>query len=89
MARASRLKPLRLAEKLKAIRESLGHSQTDMTRALSMDNASRSMISGFELGTKEPSLPTLLAYARLVGISTDVLIDDELDLPVQKKKPRR
>jgi hypothetical protein len=33
------------------------------------------------LGTREPSLPTLLKYARSVGISTDVLIDDEIDLP--------
>lgn len=29
----------------------------------------------------EPPLPVLLSYARLVGSSTDVLIDDELDLP--------
>jgi hypothetical protein len=38
-------------------------------------------ISGMERGEREPPLPLLLAYARLVGISTDVLIDDELDLP--------
>jgi hypothetical protein len=30
---------------------------------------------------REPPLLLLLAYARLVGISTDVLIDDELELP--------
>jgi hypothetical protein len=42
---------------------------------------SRNYISAFELGTREPPLPVLLAYARLAGISTDVLIDDELDLP--------
>ena len=41
----------------------------------------RSSVSGYELGTREPSLPILLKYARCVGISTDVLIDDELDLP--------
>jgi transcriptional regulator with XRE-family HTH domain len=83
MARASRQKPLRLAEKLKTIRDSLGLSQSEMTRALAIDS-SRSTISGFELGTKEPSLPTLLAYARLFGISTDLLIDDALDLPKTK-----
>jgi transcriptional regulator with XRE-family HTH domain len=42
----------------------------------------QSRISGYELGTREPSLPTLLRYARLIGISTDVLIDDEMELPI-------
>jgi hypothetical protein len=42
-------------------------------------------ISNYELGTGEPPLPVLLAYARLAGVSTEVLIDDELDLP--KKLP--
>ena len=40
-----------------------------------------SAISNYELGTREPPLPVLLNYARLVGISTDMLIDDNLDLP--------
>ena len=33
------------------------------------------------LGTGEPPLPVLLLYARAVNVSTDVLIDDDLDLP--------
>lgn len=41
----------------------------------------RSNISQYELGTREPSLLVLLAYARLAKVSVDVLIDDELDLP--------
>jgi hypothetical protein len=41
----------------------------------------REAISAFELGTREPPLPLILKYARVAGISTDVLIDDELDLP--------
>ena len=43
----------------------------------------RSRISAYELGNREPHLPILLKYARLAGISTDVLIDDELDLPAK------
>jgi hypothetical protein len=31
-------------------------------------------------------LPVLLRYVRMVRISTDVLIDDELDLPARLKK---
>ena len=39
---------------------------------------------------REPLLPVLLAYARLAGVSTDVLIDDELDLPAKlPAKPKR
>ena len=37
--------------------------------------------SQFEKGTREPSLLVLLAYAKLAGISTDLLIDDGEDLP--------
>jgi len=40
----------------------------------------RTAISGHELGTTEPPLPPILKYARVAGISTDILLDDELDL---------
>jgi transcriptional regulator with XRE-family HTH domain len=42
-------------------------------------------ISEFERGLREPSLLTLLEYARLAGISTDVLITDDLDMPARFK----
>jgi len=79
---APRQKPERLAEKLKQIRLSLGLSQDGMLERLGLtEEYFRSRISAYELGNREPPLPVLLKYARLVGISTDVLIDDELDLP--------
>ena len=81
MAKVPRPKPDRLAEKLKAIRQTLNLSQSEMLNALRMTNYNRSVISGYELGSKEPPLPILLKYARLGRISTDVLIDDELNLP--------
>jgi hypothetical protein len=37
-------------------------------------------VSAYELGTREPDLLRLLQYARVAGISTDVLIDDKLQL---------
>jgi hypothetical protein len=40
-----------------------------------------SQISGYEVGQREPSLLILLRYARVAGVPTEVLIDDELDLP--------
>lgn len=82
MGRYHRQKPERLAEKLLYIRKALGLSQNEMIRRLGLEDVlTQSRISGYELGTREPSLPTLLKYARLAGTSTDVLIDDELELP--------
>lgn len=92
MGRYHRRKPDRLAEKLLHIRMALGRlSQNEMIRHLGLEEEiPQSRISGYELGTREPSLPTLLKYARAAGISTDALIDDDLDvpekLPVRKRK---
>lgn len=82
MGRYHRQKPTRLAEKLLQVRKQLGLSQNEMIRRLGLENEiTQSRISGYELGTREPSLPTLLKYARAARISTDILIDDALDLP--------
>lgn len=82
MGKERRMMPSRLAGKLLAIRNALGLSQNGMRRHLGFeDKLTQGSISGYELGTREPPLPVLLRYARLAGISTDVLIDDELHLP--------
>lgn len=84
MGSRARPKPKRLAEKLLRIRLALDLSQGGMLARLGLDESHfRSAVSGYELGTREPPLPILLQYARLVGVSTDVLIDDELDLPAK------
>jgi transcriptional regulator with XRE-family HTH domain len=86
MGRYHRTKPARLAEKLLQIRTALGLSQNEMLRSLGLEEEmTRGRISGYELGTREPSLPTLLRYARCAGLCVDDLIDDDLDLP--KKIP--
>lgn len=82
MGRYARKKPERLAEKLLQIRNDLGLSQNEMIRRLGLeDELTQSRISGYELGTREPSLPTLLMYSRVAGVCVDVLIADELELP--------
>jgi transcriptional regulator with XRE-family HTH domain len=79
-----RVRPKRLAEKLRYIRASLGLTQEELLRKLDIEGlATQSKISEFESGKREPSLIMLLQYARLVGVSTDVLIDDALDLPAK------
>ena len=81
MGTRSRPKPKNLAAKLKAIRIALDLSQNELIDRLHPDEPIvRSTISAFERGAREPSYPVLLRYARLAGISTDILIDDELDL---------
>ena len=90
MGRYARKKPRRLAEKILRIRESLGLSQNEMIRRLGLEGElTQSRISGYELGTREPSLPTLLAFAHVAGVCVDVLIDDELNLPAKlPSKPK-
>ncbi|HEX8174483.1 MAG TPA: helix-turn-helix transcriptional regulator [Pyrinomonadaceae bacterium] len=78
----ARRRPKRLAEKLLQIRNSLGLSQTEMYRHLDVEEEiPYTRISDFELDKAEPTLMILLQYARVAGVPTEVLIDDELDLP--------
>jgi transcriptional regulator with XRE-family HTH domain len=90
MGSKARPQPKYLGKKLRAIRtQILGMSQTEMSKTLGL-KVDYSAVSQYELGTREPPLPILLKYARLVGISTDVLIDDEIELRNQiETKGRR
>jgi len=88
MARGARLKPQRLSEKLVRIRIMLGLSQNELICRLGIE-LTQNRISEYETGKGEPPLPVLLRYARVAGISTDVLIDDELDLPARLSNKRK
>lgn len=81
MGRSHRPRPKRLAIKLREVRSRLDVSQVGMVKRLGFKRIHPAHISGYERGEREPPLPVLLKYARLAKISTDVLIDDELDLP--------
>jgi transcriptional regulator with XRE-family HTH domain len=74
-----RRQPKKLSRKLLTIRQRLGVSQTEMAKLLKLE-ISYTAVSAYELGTREPDLLTLLQYARVAGISTDVLIDDKMKL---------
>ncbi|HMS07862.1 MAG TPA: helix-turn-helix transcriptional regulator [Pyrinomonadaceae bacterium] len=81
MGTRSRPKPKHLARKLKQIRLSLGLSQDGLIDRLGVEEeVVRSTISAFERGVREPSYPLLLKYARIAGVSTDALIDDDAEL---------
>jgi len=90
MGRTARERPRRLGVKLLQIRQTLGLTQAQMLVTLKLEKkVFASAISGYELGTREPPLPVLLRYARLVGVSTDVLIDDDLVLPHKMLRDER
>jgi transcriptional regulator with XRE-family HTH domain len=79
-----RPKPGRLAEKLLAIRNTLGLSQTELLRRLGVEDLiAYHSISKYELGLREPPLMILLQYARIAGVCLEVLADDNLDLPAR------
>ncbi len=84
MGRKPRQKPNRLAEKLAQIRAGLGLSQNEMIWRLGAeDTLTQNRISDYELGVHEPSLITLLAYARAANVAMEAIVDDELDLPAK------
>jgi transcriptional regulator with XRE-family HTH domain len=84
-------KPKRLPQKLLQIREELGLSQNGLIKHLGLTGQlSQGKVSEFETGRREPSLLVLLKYARGAGIAMELLVDDELDLPVKlPTKPKR
>lgn len=79
---AKELRPKRLAEKLKQIRNNLGLSQNELLNKIGFSEyIFQGNISQYELGRREPPLPILLRYAQIAQTSVDVLIDDSQELP--------
>lgn len=84
MGQGSRRTPTRLAEKLTRIRFALELSQNELIKRLGLeDELTQARISAYERGVREPPLLVLLSYARVAGVYVDVLIDDDLELPVR------
>lgn len=81
---SARPKPVRLAEKLLAVRNSLngGVSQNELIRLMHLENElEQERISKYERGVLEPPLHVLVAYADVANVYVEVLIKDDLDLP--------
>ncbi len=88
MGSKRRAQPKKMRLKLLHIRKSLDLTQEQMAQKLDMKQSRvyPTHVSEFERGLREPSLLVLLKYARMVDVSTDILIDDALALP---RKPCR
>ena len=82
MGTSRRPQPQYLPAKLLQIRQSLGLTQEQMAKRLESVKSppQPGQISRFEQGKREPSLLVLLEYARLAGVTIEVLVDDELVL---------
>ena len=73
--------PRQLGEKLQAIRQHKGWTLEQMAEAVGRtDTSRRSRVWEWEQGIRQPDYASLLTYARLIGVSTDDLIDDEVEL---------
>lgn len=92
MGRNKVKQPEKLSRKLKKIRQKLGLSQTELYTLLYPEKAelaptSRGHISAYETGQRAPSLIDILSYVQIlekkagISISTDVLINDKIELP--------
>lgn len=77
-------RPKRLGQKLTAIRKALELSQNGMVRRFGLSGKlTREEVSAYERGIRQPSLPTLLRYARIAGVHLEDLVDDKSDLPAR------
>ena len=74
--------PSKLGQKLKAIREHLELTGEELIERLNCPSMrlSRSSISKYEQGLREPSTIVLLQYAKLAKVHMEVLADDEVEL---------
>jgi transcriptional regulator with XRE-family HTH domain len=82
MGSRARRKPKRLAGKLVRIRTALSLSQNEMIKRLGLEEElTQNTLANYELGSREPSLLTLLEYSRAAGVHMEALVDDDLDLP--------
>jgi transcriptional regulator with XRE-family HTH domain len=76
------IKITRLGEKLRAIRQRAGLTLDQMAARLGRtEPARRVRVHEWETSRRTPNLAIILFYARFAGISTDILLDDSLDLP--------
>jgi len=82
MGKTPRMKPKRLPEKLRQIRERLSLSQNGLIRQLGFKGVLvQASISGYESGTREPPLPVLLRYSEISGVWVNSIVDDRVDIP--------
>jgi len=69
----------RFPEKLRTLRQQKGLSLRQL--ATMLGHASHSYVTGMERGERKPNAEVLIELSRIFGVSVDVMIKDELELP--------
>jgi transcriptional regulator with XRE-family HTH domain len=94
MGRGRRVIPVRMPDKLKAIRIKKNLTMEQMAQALMRELSildykniiiQSGHIAEYEQGKREPLLPTILAYAKLSQVRLEVFVDNQVDLPAKFK----
>ena len=70
--------------KLKSIRISMGLSQEEFAKKL---NTTKQVISRYETEQRTPKITIAQTYADILGISLNDLIDNNVDLNIEKNAP--
>ena len=77
--------PQQLGVKLRRIRDHKGWTLDEMAGAVGRTGVSRrTRVYEWEHGMRQPDLNALLAYARLIEVPVEVLIDDEQNLQLEE-----
>lgn len=90
MGQSPRPRPKCLATKLRQLRELLNLTQEQLAESVGYIESppQPGHVSEYERGRREPSLLFLLAVSRLANIRMEVLVDDNLDIPVKLPSKR-
>ena len=70
---------MKLNDKIYELRKKEGLSQEALSEKLGV---SRQSVSKWETGEATPEVSKLLAISKLFGVTTDYLLDDEADAPI-------
>ena len=69
----------RFPEKLRALRQQQGLSLRQLAKMLG--HTTHGYVTNLERGERKPNAEVLIELSRIFGVSVDVMIKDELELP--------
>ena len=70
-----------LSEKIMSLRKRNGWSQEELAQQLGV---SRQSVSKWESMASMPDIQKIMAMSELFGVSTDYLLKDEMEIPLQR-----